>query len=100
MQVAAQNAFLKTLEEPPENTVFLLLTTRIDALLNTIKSRCRLVSLIENRVDYDSTLAELILPVLTSLSGKDGAGMALTVCDQVKAVFATLRKKLNQKLRQ
>lgn len=93
MQVAAQNAFLKTLEEPPVDTVFLLLTTRIDALLNTIKSRCRLVSLIENKVEYDSSLMELISPVLTSLQGKDGAGKALAVCDEVKAVFATLRKK-------
>ncbi|MCH2205911.1 MAG: hypothetical protein MK132_08580 [Lentisphaerales bacterium] len=75
------------------DTVFILLTTRIDALLNTIKSRCRLVSLIENKVAYDSSLGELISPVLTSLEGKDGAGKALAVCDEVKAVFSTLRKK-------
>ena len=98
MQAAAQNAFLKTLEEPPENTVFLLLTTRIDALLNTIKSRCRLVSMIENKVKYDSSLSELVLPVLTSLQGKDGAGKALSVSDQIKTVFATLRKKAQSEI--
>ncbi len=37
---AAANAFLKTLEEPPSRTVFLLLTTRPDAIINTISSRC------------------------------------------------------------
>lgn len=39
MNVAAANIFLKTLEEPPENTTLLLLTTRPYALLPTIRSR-------------------------------------------------------------
>ena len=36
----AQNALLKTLEEPPEYIVIILVTTNINLLLNTIKSRC------------------------------------------------------------
>ncbi len=40
MKVQAQNALLKTLEEPPEYVVFLILTTNVDALLPTILSRC------------------------------------------------------------
>ncbi len=36
----ASNAFLKTLEEPPGNTVLVLLTTQPDRLLTTIRSRC------------------------------------------------------------
>lgn len=40
MTVAAQNALLKTLEEPPSYTVILILTTNVDALLPTIVSRC------------------------------------------------------------
>jgi len=36
----AANAFLKTLEEPPPRTVFLLLTDRPDAIIPTIASRC------------------------------------------------------------
>lgn len=40
MTVQAQNALLKTLEEPPEYAVILLLTTNADALLPTILSRC------------------------------------------------------------
>jgi len=39
----AANAFLKTLEEPPENVVFLILTSNQNALLPTIVSRCRQV---------------------------------------------------------
>jgi DNA polymerase-3 subunit gamma/tau len=37
---AASNAFLKTLEEPPENTVFILATTEPGKLPATIRSRC------------------------------------------------------------
>ena len=40
MTVQAQNALLKTLEEPPEYAVIMLLTTNVNALLPTILSRC------------------------------------------------------------
>ncbi len=40
MNKAAFNIFLKTLEEPPADTVILLLTTRRYSLLPTIRSRC------------------------------------------------------------
>lgn len=38
---AAANALLKTLEEPPPNTVFILISNSLDRLLPTILSRCR-----------------------------------------------------------
>lgn len=40
MTVQAQNALLKTLEEPPEYVVILLLTSNINVFLPTILSRC------------------------------------------------------------
>jgi DNA polymerase-3 subunit delta' len=45
MNPAAQNALLKTLEEPPADTVFILISDREDELLETIRSRCRVVRL-------------------------------------------------------
>ncbi|MBR4712026.1 MAG: DNA polymerase III subunit delta' [Clostridia bacterium] len=45
MNDPSANALLKTLEEPPENVCFLLLTDRPDALLPTIVSRCRPLAL-------------------------------------------------------
>jgi DNA polymerase-3 subunit delta' len=39
----AQNALLKTLEEPPSGTVFILITARPEGLLPTVRSRCPLV---------------------------------------------------------
>ena len=44
-QSESANALLKTLEEPPERVLLLLLTTDGDAILPTIRSRCRLLSL-------------------------------------------------------
>lgn len=40
MTVQAQNALLKTLEEPPEYAVILILTDNVNTLLPTILSRC------------------------------------------------------------
>lgn len=40
MTVQAQNALLKTLEEPPGHAVILILTANVDAFLPTILSRC------------------------------------------------------------
>jgi DNA polymerase III subunit delta' len=37
----AQNALLKTLEEPPPASVFVLITSRPDVLLPTVRSRCQ-----------------------------------------------------------
>jgi DNA polymerase-3 subunit delta' len=37
---SAQNALLKTLEEPPSTCVFILVTSRQDDLLPTVRSRC------------------------------------------------------------
>jgi len=41
MNQSAANAFLKTLEEPPPNTVIFLLTTGTEGMLPTILSRCQ-----------------------------------------------------------
>ncbi len=40
MNHPAQNALLKTLEEPPKNTVLILVSSAPDKLLPTIRSRC------------------------------------------------------------
>lgn len=40
MTTQAQNAILKTLEEPPEYAVIILMTSNVNALLPTILSRC------------------------------------------------------------
>ena len=43
MEKSASNALLKSLEEPPQGTLFLLVTHRPGRLLPTIRSRCRVL---------------------------------------------------------
>jgi DNA polymerase-3 subunit delta' len=45
MNPQAQNALLKTIEEPPSYAVILLLTSQVEALLPTIRSRCVSISM-------------------------------------------------------
>lgn len=43
LNLPAANSFLRTLEEPPPAVVFVLITSRPEALLSTIFSRCQLI---------------------------------------------------------
>lgn len=56
----AQNALLKTLEEPPRDTVLVLVTSAPDRLLPTIRSRCARVQLgpLPEKVIADKLAAE------------------------------------------
>lgn len=58
MNKAAQNALLKTIEEPPEYAVILLLTTNASGFLQTILSRC--VTLELKPVSKDIMIKELM----------------------------------------
>ncbi len=65
MNVQAQNALLKTLEEPPDDTTLVLVSSSPDALLPTIKSRCLRVAfaplpapVIQARLEADGQPAE------------------------------------------
>lgn len=46
MNAEAQNAFLKTLEEPPGKVQFILITTNSKMLLDTIRSRCAIFTVV------------------------------------------------------
>lgn len=45
MSIASSNSFLKTLEEPNNDTVIILTTSKFNKILPTIKSRCQLIKL-------------------------------------------------------
>jgi DNA polymerase III subunit gamma/tau len=61
----AWNAFLKTLEEPPPNTVFVLATTEAHKVMATIADRCQ-------RFDFQRPSLEQISEVLTRVSAAEG----------------------------
>lgn len=45
MTADSQNAFLKVLEEPPADTIIMILTSSLDFVLPTVLSRCSLINL-------------------------------------------------------
>ena len=45
MRIEAANCLLKSLEEPAENVFYILVTHRLESILPTIRSRCRLLAL-------------------------------------------------------
>jgi DNA polymerase-3 subunit delta' len=57
LNTASANALLKTLEEPPPSTIFLLVSNSLDRLLPTILSRCRKFAL--NMPSQEQALAWL-----------------------------------------
>jgi DNA polymerase III subunit gamma/tau len=57
LSTAAWNAFLKTLEEPPPNTIFVLATTEAQKVLPTVVDRC-------HRFDFHRPTADQIATVL------------------------------------
>ncbi|MCK5803753.1 MAG: hypothetical protein KAI66_13010 [Lentisphaeria bacterium] len=87
----AQNAFLKTLEEPHAGTLLLLHTTQARRLLPTIRSRCQIVSLLHNRRCYPLALAHGLFPELARLRHNAGAAVALSVMAHITEMFASLR---------
>ncbi len=61
MNESAQNALLKTLEEPEGKTVFVLLTSHPEVLLPTVRSRCQVFSFLPvgDQTEDDAELAGL-----------------------------------------
>ena len=67
MTEEAQNAFLKTLEEPPANSFFILQTTKPYNLLNTIRSRCQQILVLINKTEYNLLDQDKLLGALYHL---------------------------------
>jgi DNA polymerase III subunit gamma/tau len=65
LSTAAWNAFLKTLEEPPPNTVFVLATTEAAKVLPTVVDRC-------HRFDFTRPTVEQLAGVVRRVAEKEG----------------------------
>ncbi|MCZ6767507.1 MAG: AAA family ATPase [bacterium] len=64
MREAAQNALLKTIEEPPKRCVLILITSNPDVLLYTVRSRCQ-------RVRFGPVKPSVVEKILVESYGKD-----------------------------
>jgi len=72
MNINAANALLKALEEPPTNTVFLLVSDRPDLLPATIRSRC-------SKIDFRIPGLQQAVSWLSERIGDANASLALNV---------------------
>jgi len=70
MNNAAANCLLKTIEEPPSATIFILLTANRSSLLMTIRSRCI-------NIKFDKIPAELIKNFLTSCGVEESENLSV-----------------------
>ena len=77
LSTAAWNAFLKTLEEPPPNTVFVLATTDAQKVLPTVVDRC-------HRFDFQRPTVEQIATVLERVA----AAESIAIGPEAVAVLA------------
>ena len=69
LRAEAANAFLKTLEEPPPKTLFLLLADSTVDLLPTIISRCQVIHL-EGQRQLDEPWRTQVLTLLAGITSK------------------------------
>ncbi len=96
MNVSAANAFLKTLEEPPDKTLFLLLTDSPQSLLPTIISRCQRVNISGGSADgLDDELRASVVDIMA-----DGANASGVVRMAKADRLVCLLKRLNSEIKE
>lgn len=87
---AASNAFLKTLEEPPGQTLMLLLTDSPQQLLPTILSRCQRIVLSGDDTRLAAPIQEALLSILGE--GGDGGFRALSRAGALEQMLKQIKK--------
>ena len=75
--IDAENALLKTLEEPPPNVVLILLSGNPLKLLPTTRSRCWQLALTENQTNYLYPGADTVFAALSALATAPDRGLEL-----------------------
>ena len=101
MQQQAQNAFLKTLEEPPPHTLLLLLTGQPQQLLDTIRSRVIQIPLMpEEGARIFSAAEKKLLQLLANLTtrGSGGLAAAMTIRREFSDLLEDLKGRITKEL--
>lgn len=92
MNPVVSNKFLKTLEEPPERSLILLLTNKPEALLPTVVSRCQRIILPDTATRDEADWHEPVLGILRCGPPRDTL-MLLTQAGSYRALFDEEKKK-------
>jgi len=99
MNESSENAFLKTLEEPPNNSLLLLLTDAPDLLLPTILSRCVRLPLLTAGGELITSASQNELLVHLASMSKQGLGniaIALTLRSAFSGILAKRRMEITK----
>ena len=88
MQAEAANALLKFIEEPPQKTVWILLTDKKAAMLKTILSRCQPLQFSPLPLPTVAKLLQKVLPEAehTELAAEYAEGSLTRACRAVEAL--------------
>ena len=89
MNEEAQNAFLKTLEEPPQRTLLLLISTRPQALLATVHSRITKIQL-NTPNEQQGVLSETEEQLLNALNGFVESGHTMADALALRGQFSAI----------
>lgn len=92
----AANAFLKTLEEPPDHSVLILVTALPEALLDTIRSRCIEVSLLAPTTKTLTNEEAELVGELFRIIATDGFSVVTAL--KFTRVFLAILGKLREKI--
>ena len=95
MNLPAQNAALKLLEEPPLGALFLLCTTNASKLLPTVRSRCVELNLTGAQAAPDQALADLAAAYIKAVaSGRSAADFVACVMERLGDMLCARRNSL------
>ncbi len=89
MTEEAQNSLLKTLEEPPEYIVIILIASNENKLLNTIKSRCL-------KISFSSLSKEEIMDYINKNTVPMPSGNILDACNGSLGMLTKINESLEQ----
>lgn len=103
MTKEAQNSLLKTLEEPPEYVVIILITENENLLLNTIKSRCtkikfnplkdnEIIKILKEKYDYKEVTENMLEIAGGSVTQALSAQGKEETFNEIKTIFSNLEK--------
>jgi len=98
MQQQAANAFLKTLEEPPQGSLILLLSTRPKAMLETVRSRCVETPLLDTAKRIPTAEEMTVLKALEDCLVKEprpGVTEAFRLTRALQSILSELREKIS-----
>ena len=95
---AAANAFLKVLEEPPPQTLILLLSDAPQQLLPTIRSRCQRIDISEPPAELPEPYRSQILAALAS-ARSSGPLAATALAAKLTAVMNTIKDSVESEVK-